>query len=92
MQPSVGSCLHNQCVSLRFIGELCPLILRDIREKSLSLPVIFVAGNLIICVVSFFSCFCCKMFNFFLFPQVELPSLCRSFSSYPVYGQISKEI
>jgi hypothetical protein len=35
--------LHNQSVSLcLFIGELNPLILRDIKEKSLLLPVTFV--------------------------------------------------
>ena len=37
------SCLHIQSISLYlFIGELSPLILRDIKEKSLLLPVIFV--------------------------------------------------
>jgi hypothetical protein len=35
--------LHSQSISLfLFIGELSPLILRDIKEKSLLLPVIFV--------------------------------------------------
>ena len=44
MQQKVGSCLCNQTVSLCvFIGELSPFILRDIKEKSLLLPVIFVA-------------------------------------------------
>jgi hypothetical protein len=39
----VGSCLHNQSVSLYlFIGELSPLILRDIKEKLLLFSVIFV--------------------------------------------------
>jgi hypothetical protein len=34
MQQNTGSCLHNQSVSLcLFIGELSPLILRDIKEK-----------------------------------------------------------
>ena len=43
MQKNAGSCLHIQSVSLRlFIGELNPLILRDIKEKWLLLPVIFV--------------------------------------------------
>jgi hypothetical protein len=33
-QQNVGSCLCSQSVSLRlFIGELSPLILRDIKEK-----------------------------------------------------------
>jgi hypothetical protein len=41
MQQNVGSCLSNQFVSLcLFIGDLSPLILRDIKEKSLLLPVI----------------------------------------------------
>ena len=43
MQQNVGSCLSNQFVSLcLFIGDLSPLILRDIKEKPLLLPVIFV--------------------------------------------------
>jgi hypothetical protein len=43
MQQKVGSCLCNHSVSLCiFIGELSPLILRDIKEKLLLLPVIFV--------------------------------------------------
>jgi hypothetical protein len=43
MQKNVGSYLSNQSVSLCFfIGELSLLILRDIKEKSLLLPVIFV--------------------------------------------------
>ena len=44
MQQNVGSWLCSQSVSLCvFIGVLSPLILRDIKEKSLLLPVIFVA-------------------------------------------------
>jgi hypothetical protein len=44
MQQKVGSCLCNQSVHLcLFIGELNPLILRDNEDKSLFLPVIFVA-------------------------------------------------
>jgi hypothetical protein len=43
MQQKVGSCSLNQSVSLcLFIGELSPLKLRDIKEKSLLFPVIFV--------------------------------------------------
>jgi hypothetical protein len=43
MQQKVGSCLCSQSVCLcHFIGELSPLILRDIKKKSLLLPVIFV--------------------------------------------------
>jgi hypothetical protein len=42
-QLNVGFCLCSQSVSLcLFIGELIPLILKDIKEKSLLLPVIFV--------------------------------------------------
>jgi hypothetical protein len=34
MQQNVASCLRSQSVSLcLFIGELSPLILRDIKEK-----------------------------------------------------------
>jgi hypothetical protein len=37
MQQNVGSYLCNQPVSLcLFIGELSPLILRDIKEKTVS--------------------------------------------------------
>ena len=33
-QQNVGSCLYSQSISLcLFIGELSPLILRDIKEK-----------------------------------------------------------
>ena len=43
MQQNVGSCLRNKTVNLRLsIGELSPLILRDIKENSLLLLVIFV--------------------------------------------------
>jgi hypothetical protein len=43
MQQKVDSCLHNQSVSLCLsIRELSPLVLRDIKEKSLLLLVIFV--------------------------------------------------
>ena len=43
MQQNVGSCLCSQSVSLcLFIGELSSMILRDIKEKFLLLPVIFV--------------------------------------------------
>jgi hypothetical protein len=43
MQQNVRSCLCNQSISLCvFIGELSPLILRDIKEKSLLCSVIFV--------------------------------------------------
>ena len=41
MQQNVGSCFHDQSVSVCiFIGELNQLILRDIKEKPLLLPVI----------------------------------------------------
>ena len=43
MQQNVGSCLCNQSVSLcLFIGVLTTLILRDIKEISFFLTVIFV--------------------------------------------------
>jgi hypothetical protein len=42
MQQNVGSCLCNQFFSLcLLIGELSPLILRNIKEKSLLLLVYF---------------------------------------------------
>ena len=44
-QQNVGSCLCSQYVSLcLFIVELSPLILRDIKEKLLLLPIIFVVN------------------------------------------------
>jgi hypothetical protein len=55
-QQNVGSCLCSQSVSLcLFIGELNPLILRDIKEKSLLLPIIFVVnvGMLFLWLFSF---------------------------------------
>ena len=43
MQQNVGSCSRSQSVSLcLFIGELSPLMLRDIKEQWLLLPVIFI--------------------------------------------------
>ena len=52
-QQKVGSCFCSQSVSLcHFIGELSLLILRDIKEKYLLLPVIFVVR------VGFCSCGC----------------------------------
>jgi hypothetical protein len=46
MQQNFGSFLLIQSVNLcLFIGELSPLILRDIKEKRLLLPVIFVVRD-----------------------------------------------
>jgi hypothetical protein len=43
MQQNVESCLYSQSVFLfLFIGELSPLMLRDILEKRLLLPVTFI--------------------------------------------------
>ena len=43
MQQNVGSSLCNQSVILcLFIGELSPFILRNIKKKSLLIPVVFV--------------------------------------------------
>jgi hypothetical protein len=56
MQQNVASYLCNQSVNLCiFIGELSPLVLRDIKEKSLLLPVIFVVrvGILFMWLASF---------------------------------------
>jgi hypothetical protein len=45
MQQNVGSCLCSQSVSLYlFIGELSPLILIDIKKRSLLCSVIFVVS------------------------------------------------
>ena len=42
-QQNVGSCLCSQSISLcLFTGELSPLMLREMKEKKLFLPVIFV--------------------------------------------------
>jgi hypothetical protein len=51
MHLNVGFCLHIKSVSLcLFIGELSPLILTDIKERRLLLPVIFVrGGNYVFC-------------------------------------------
>ena len=56
MQQNVGYYLCNHSVSLcLFIGELSALILRDIKEKQLLLPVIFVVrvGILFLWISSF---------------------------------------
>ena len=56
MQQNVGSCLCSQSISLcLFIGELSPLILRDIKEKLSLLPVNFVVrvGILFLWLFSF---------------------------------------
>jgi hypothetical protein len=48
---NAGSCFHILFVSLcLFIGVMSPLILRDIKEKLLLLPVLFFVV---------FCCFCC---------------------------------
>ena len=54
MQQGVGTCLCKQSVTLcLFIGQLSPLLLRDIKEKSLLLPVTFVrVGILFMCLSS----------------------------------------
>jgi hypothetical protein len=51
MQQNAVSCLGIQYVSVcLFIGELSPLMLRDIKEKLLLLPVIFVVRGVILLV------------------------------------------
>jgi hypothetical protein len=46
MQQNVGSCLHIQSVSLcLFIGDFSPLMLRDIKDRRLFIPALFVAGR-----------------------------------------------
>ena len=55
-QQNVGSCLCSESIRLcLFIGVLIPLILRDIKEKQLLLPIIFVfrVGILILQLSSF---------------------------------------
>jgi hypothetical protein len=53
MQYNAGSYICIQSVSLcLFIGELSPLMLRDVKEKSLLLLVIFVKRWNYICVLS----------------------------------------
>ena len=56
MQQNAGSWLHIQSVGLcPFIGELSPLMLRDIRDQWLLLPVIFVVtGRIMFVCFSFF--------------------------------------
>jgi hypothetical protein len=74
MQQKVGSYLCSQSVSLcLFIEELSPLILRDIKEKSLLLPVIFVVRDGSVHVAIFFkfverllSCFFLSLVSLFL--------------------------
>jgi hypothetical protein len=52
MQQNVGSCLCNQSVSLcLFIGELIPLILRDIEKK-----VIVVSCYFLLLLLGLYSC------------------------------------
>ena len=46
MQQNTGSCLRIQSVSLcLFIGELSPLMLKDIKENRVLLSVIFVVRS-----------------------------------------------
>ena len=89
MQKNVESCLRSQSFSLYlFIGELNPLILRDIKEKLLLLPVIFVSkvGILFLYLSSFsfakglLSCFflgcsfppCVSVFHLLYFVGLDL--------------------
>jgi hypothetical protein len=51
MDQNPGYCLHTCSVSLcLYIGELSPLILRDIKDRSLLVPIMFVVvgGNMCI--------------------------------------------
>jgi hypothetical protein len=58
MQQNFGFFLCIESVSLcLFIGELSPLILRDIKEKRLLLPVIFVVRGGIMGVFLWLSSF-----------------------------------
>jgi hypothetical protein len=59
MQQNVGSYLHSQFVILcLFIEELSPLMLRDIKKKSLVLPVFLLlkSWNYIYVTIFIFVC------------------------------------
>jgi hypothetical protein len=73
MQQKVASCLCIQSVRLcLFIGELSLLILRDIKEKSLLLSVIFVVRvGILFLWLSSLSLL--KDYFFFLFLEISFP-------------------
>ena len=51
MQQNAGSCLGIQSVSLcLFIGELGTLILRDIKDRRLLVPEMFVFVGVLMCL------------------------------------------
>jgi hypothetical protein len=79
MQQNAGSCLSIQFISLCFfIGELNPLMLRDVKEKWLLLPDIFVvrAGIMFVWLSSFGFI---ERFFFLAFFRVYFPSFLWSF-------------
>jgi hypothetical protein len=78
MQQNSGSSLSIQCVSLCLIGEMSPLILRDIRDQWILFPVIFVVkgGIMFLC---FFSVYFDKI-NLLIFLSV-VSYFCWSFPS-----------
>jgi hypothetical protein len=79
MQQNVWSCLCSQFVCLcLFIGELNPLIFRDIKKKLLLLPVIFVT-RVGVLFLQLSSCYFLKVY-FPAFSRVYFPFLCWSFS------------
>ena len=46
MQKMNGSCLHIHSVSVcLYFGELRPLMLKDINDESLFIPVVFAVGG-----------------------------------------------
>ena len=72
MQQNDESCLCIQSVSLcLFIGELSPLMLRDINDQWLLVPNILLLV-LCVCVILFFWA-CCEMINFLCFLEYSFP-------------------
>ena len=73
MQQKDGFYFRIRSVSLcLFISELSPFILRDINDQWLLSPVnlVFIVGDVNLCVFPFFGIYCCKIINCLCFCEV----------------------
>ena len=91
-QQNSGSCLCSQSISLcLFIGEFSPLMLREIKEKQLLLPVIFVVKvGILFLWLSYFR-FVEGLLSCFFSGVVSIYVLVFSLY-YPLKGQIHGKI
>ena len=81
MQQNAGYCLYIQSVILcLFVGELSPLMLRDIKESDCYF-LLFLLLEMELCLCAYLLLGLLKEDYFLAFPRVQFPSLCCSLLS-----------